>query len=309
MDILIYGDKATDLVKPYNNLINEGLKPIFDDEISELDFYQEKSGMIKSVRLYDVYIRFEFGDDYDKILMGDYCYTDNYSSIQNLKELAHRQGKPYSPVNTIGNLINIILAHLVKADPNDLDLKFRINLYRIAKRNYWNIDIYNTNPYDVKYTNPKNENSSHIFLRRQCDGQPTGVFFTDLEDELKSRLETHDNSLDLMSKGPLFKFLTKGSLQNTESSNCALKLSTEDNCALKLSTEPSVHFAIEKVIFNDPATIVLWKDGSKTIVKVQDGDTFDKEKGLAMALLKKLLGNNGSYYKEIKRWTEDENDR
>ena len=102
MNILIYGDKATDLVKPYDNLISEGLKPIFNDEISELDFYQEKSGMIKSVRLYDVYIRFEFGDDYDKILMGDYCYTDNYSSIQNLKELAHRQGKPYSPVNTIG---------------------------------------------------------------------------------------------------------------------------------------------------------------------------------------------------------------
>ena len=283
MDILIYGDKATDLVKPYNNLINEGLKPIFDDEISELDFYQEKSGMIKSVRLYDVYIHFEFGDDYDKILMGDYCYTNNYSSIQNLKELAHRQGKPYSPVNTIDNLINIILAHLVKAYPNDLDLKFRINLYKIAKRNYWNIDIYNTNPYDVKYTNPRNGNSSHIFLRRQCDGQPTEVFFTDLEDELKSRLETHDNSLDLMS--------------------------ISSNCALNLSTDLCVHFAIEKVIFNDPATIVLWEDGSKTVVKVQDGDTFDKEKGLAMALLKKLLGNNGSYYKEIKRWTEDENDR
>lgn len=283
MNILIYGNKATDLVKPYNNLINEGLKPIFDDEISELDFYQEKSGMTKRVRLYDVYIRFEFGNDYDKILMWDYCYADNYSSIQNLKELAYIQGKPYSPVNTIGNLINIILAHLVKADPNDLDLKFRINLYKIAKRNYWNIDIYNTNPYDVKYTNPKNGNSSHIFLRRPCDGQPTEVFFTDLEDELKSRLGAHDNSLDLMS--------------------------ISSNCLSSFSTEPGVHFAIEKVIFNNPVTIVLWKDGSKTIVKVQDGDTFDKEKGLAMALLKKLLGNNGSYYKEIKRWTEDENDR
>ena len=66
---------------------------------------------------------------------------------------------------------------------------------------------------------------------------------------------------------------------------------------------------LTKVIYNNPATIAFWEDGSKTIVKVQDGDTFDKEKGLAMALLKKLLGNNGNYYKEIKRWTEDENDR
>ena len=67
---------------------------------------------------------------------------------------------------------------------------------------------------------------------------------------------------------------------------------------------------IEKVIFDNPATIILWGDGTKTVVKLQSDDpaAFDKEKGLAMALLKKLRGNNGSYYKEIKRWTEDEND-
>ena len=68
---------------------------------------------------------------------------------------------------------------------------------------------------------------------------------------------------------------------------------------------------IEKVIFDNPVTIILWGDGTKTVVKLQSDDpaAFDKEKGLAMALLKKLLGNNGSYYKEIKRWTGDENDR
>ena len=41
------------------------------------------------------------------------------------------------------------------------------------------------------------------------------------------------------------------------------------------------YFKIEKVIFNDPATIVIWADGSKTVVKCQEGDVFDKEKGLA----------------------------
>lgn len=35
---------------------------------------------------------------------------------------------------------------------------------------------------------------------------------------------------------------------------------------------------IKKVIFNDPATIILWKDGTKTVVKCQEGDTYDKEK-------------------------------
>ena len=53
---------------------------------------------------------------------------------------------------------------------------------------------------------------------------------------------------------------------------------------------------IEKVIFNDPATIVFWRDGSKTIVKAQTNETFDQEKGLAMAIAKKALGNEGNYY-------------
>lgn len=57
------------------------------------------------------------------------------------------------------------------------------------------------------------------------------------------------------------------------------------------------HFAsmeISKVIFNPPATIVFWKDNEKTIVKCAEGDTFDQEKGLAMAICKKLFGSNKS---------------
>lgn len=53
---------------------------------------------------------------------------------------------------------------------------------------------------------------------------------------------------------------------------------------------------IEKVIFNPPATIVQWKDGTKTVVKCQDGDEFDWEKGLAMAYVKRAYGNERSYY-------------
>ena len=53
---------------------------------------------------------------------------------------------------------------------------------------------------------------------------------------------------------------------------------------------------IKDVIFNDPATIVFWVDGSKTVVKCQKGETFDPEKGLAMAISKKVLGNDYGYY-------------
>lgn len=55
---------------------------------------------------------------------------------------------------------------------------------------------------------------------------------------------------------------------------------------------------IKKVIFNCPATIVYWVDGTKTIVKC-DGEEFDPEKGLAMAIAKKFLGVNQGYYYEI----------
>lgn len=58
---------------------------------------------------------------------------------------------------------------------------------------------------------------------------------------------------------------------------------------------------IKKVIFQDPATIVFWEDGTKTVVKA-NGEDYDPEKGLALAIAKKAYGNKGSYYNIIKKW-------
>ena len=59
---------------------------------------------------------------------------------------------------------------------------------------------------------------------------------------------------------------------------------------------------IKKVTFNDPATIVFWSDGTKTVVKRGENDTFDPEKGLAMAISKKFFDNMGYYYDVFKKW-------
>lgn len=67
----------------------------------------------------------------------------------------------------------------------------------------------------------------------------------------------------------------------------------------------NVPHEIKNVIFNDPATIVYWKDGTKTVVKVQEGDVFDPEKGLAMAFFKKMHGNTGNYNNIIHKWVGD----
>lgn len=66
-------------------------------------------------------------------------------------------------------------------------------------------------------------------------------------------------------------------------------------------TVNSSRIMIKKVIFNNPATIVLWSDGSKTVVK-SHLDDYDPEKGLAMAIAKKALGNEGNYYNVFKKW-------
>ena len=66
-------------------------------------------------------------------------------------------------------------------------------------------------------------------------------------------------------------------------------------------TVNSSRMNIKKVIFNNPATIVFWSDGSKTVVK-SHLDDYDPEKGLAMAIAKKALGNEGNYYNVFKKW-------
>ena len=59
---------------------------------------------------------------------------------------------------------------------------------------------------------------------------------------------------------------------------------------------------IKKVIFNDPATIVFWADGTKTVAKAHGDDKFDKEVGLTVCIAKKALGNRSNFDKVFKKW-------
>lgn len=60
---------------------------------------------------------------------------------------------------------------------------------------------------------------------------------------------------------------------------------------------PTVANAIKSIVFNENTTIVFWTDGTKTVVKCSKGDKFSKETGVAMAILKRMFGNN--YYRQI----------
>ena len=59
---------------------------------------------------------------------------------------------------------------------------------------------------------------------------------------------------------------------------------------------------IKKVIFNDPATIVIWADGTKTIVKCDRYDIYNKTTGLLLCLVKKMFGNTSKYNDVLREW-------
>ena len=77
-----------------------------------------------------------------------------------------------------------------------------------------------------------------------------------------------------------------------------------DSFETKQSTNRRVK--IRDVIFSDPATVVFWDDNTKTVVKTRGEEKYDKEKGLAMAIVKKITGNVGNYYEIFKEWCGDE---
>lgn len=64
-------------------------------------------------------------------------------------------------------------------------------------------------------------------------------------------------------------------------------------------------FEIEHVIFNDPATIVFWTDGTKTVVKCHEDDIYSEEVGLALCFAKKALGNKSNFNNVFKKWVPE----
>jgi hypothetical protein len=65
---------------------------------------------------------------------------------------------------------------------------------------------------------------------------------------------------------------------------------------------------IKEVTYSGKATIVFWTDGTKTVVKTAEGETFSKDVGLAMAIAEKYFGSYSAMKSYIKRNTKDANE-
>lgn len=63
---------------------------------------------------------------------------------------------------------------------------------------------------------------------------------------------------------------------------------------------------ISKVVFNNPATIVFWEDGTKTVVKCMEGQEFNEYYGVACAIMKRFFGNNSKASAFVEKFKEEE---
>lgn len=57
-----------------------------------------------------------------------------------------------------------------------------------------------------------------------------------------------------------------------------------------------------RIIPNPPYTIVLWKDGTKTIVKCTEDDNYSVGAGFAAAVVKKLYGGKNESGSAVRRY-------
>lgn len=63
---------------------------------------------------------------------------------------------------------------------------------------------------------------------------------------------------------------------------------------------------ISKIVFNNPATIVFWEGGAKTVVKCMEGQEFNEYYGVACAIMKRYFGNNSKATNFIDKFKEEE---
>ena len=102
-------------------------------------------------------------------------------------------------------------------------------------------------------------------------------------------------------------FTSSRFLNPFEFENALLHICEEVACMNMPSMEPDyLRKCIKTVIYHEPATIVKWKDGTKTVVKCGEYDTYDKEKGLMACIIKKLTGNTGRWNEILKEWIDYE---
>lgn len=80
------------------------------------------------------------------------------------------------------------------------------------------------------------------------------------------------------------------------------ELHTESTGAEPVKPRETYIPEIKNVYFNNPMTVVMWEDGTKTMVECQPDDLYSAETGLALCIAKKALGNMPNFNNIFKKW-------
>lgn len=105
--------------------------------------------------------------------------------------------------------------------------------------------------------------------------------------------EAYGTEIDRLNSGILRQCYLPTELCKPNVVAC-IKEETTMNCDIRSN--------IKDVIFSDRVTVILWKDGTKTMVRAGKRENYDPEKGFAMAVCKKMFGNKGNYYEVFKKY-------
>ncbi len=65
---------------------------------------------------------------------------------------------------------------------------------------------------------------------------------------------------------------------------------------------------VKRIIYNNPATIVFWTDGTKTVVKCMKDQPYSEYYGFLCALGKKIYGSNSALNRLIDSFKEEKED-
>ena len=308
MDILVHRVHKTTAIAEYNCLVRK-LNRIFSDKV--------KISVGLEIDIFDVHVVFRYCPlNYLDGYYPDYYCTDSAEVSDFFFERSHRRIPCSIELADIYTIYSMIIrrARELQYSGDDASIELRLKLLDIARKHNFDLLFCKCeqcigNKYMAIFTNNKQEKYKVSFDISYYTYLYEG-YFEDLEKRIVRYLGNKEENK--MTYNELYDFcnLNTGLVNATNAITAASSSLTncfpsdspiaKDAVNIDVSTLYPEHRVIErskaafygvpeikKVIFNDPATIILWEDGTKTVVKAHDKDQFDKEKGLAMAIVKK----------------------
>lgn len=112
-----------------------------------------------------------------------------------------------------------------------------------------------------------------------------------------------DQGEELEKRLALFDIMFTESFKSKKSSDSLIK--TVKTSEKEKNVMSTIDFRVKKIMHNGPATIVFWKDNTKTVVRLKEGDRYDPYAAFTAAVAKRLYGKNMKISEIVDRYSKD----